>query len=125
MFILTGRVALVTGGGQNSGEGIAKALALRGAAVIVNGRRVEPIERVAAEIVAAGGRAVASSFDVTDFDAVQERILAAETVLGRHVDIGRLGHPAEVGAVCVYLASEEAGGMTGQTIDFNGGSQMR
>ena len=82
MFDLHGRVALVTGGGQNSGEGIAKALGRQGAAVIVNGLRVEPIERVAHEIVEAGGRAVASSFDVTDFDAVLESVRAAEAELG-------------------------------------------
>lgn len=41
------------------------------------------------------------------------------------VPIGRLGDPEEVGAFCVYLASDEAGGMTGQTLDFNGGSQTR
>jgi 3-oxoacyl-[acyl-carrier protein] reductase len=252
MFNLRGRVALVTGGGQNSGEGIAKALARQGAAVIVNGLRVEPIQRVAADIEAVGGRAVASSFDVTDFAAVHSHVRAAEAELGHHVDIlinnagvahamvalpfrqltpeqwrasidlniygafncakvvidgmcdagwgrvvqissgsartgqnigvsmyatgksgvegfirhlaaetgqfgvtanilalghqqdlaskmstemidailtnipiGRLGSPAEVGAACVYLASDEASGMTGQTIDFNGGSQMR
>ncbi|MGV9709071.1 SDR family NAD(P)-dependent oxidoreductase [Gordonia sp. NPDC003424] len=41
------------------------------------------------------------------------------------VPIGRLGDPIEVGAFCAYLASDEAGGMTGQTLDFNGGSQTR
>jgi 3-oxoacyl-[acyl-carrier protein] reductase len=41
------------------------------------------------------------------------------------IPIGRLGNPIEVGAFCAYLASDEAGGMTGQTLDFNGGSQTR
>ena len=41
------------------------------------------------------------------------------------IPIGRLGKPSEVGAACVYLSSDEAGGLTGQTIDFNGGSQTR
>ena len=41
------------------------------------------------------------------------------------IPIGRLGDPIEAGAFCAYLASDEAGGMTGQTIDFNGGSQTR
>lgn len=41
------------------------------------------------------------------------------------IPIGRLGDPIEVGAFCAYLASHEAGGMTGQTLDFNGGSQTR
>ncbi|MDI9915665.1 SDR family oxidoreductase [Rhodococcus sp. IEGM 1379] len=41
------------------------------------------------------------------------------------IPIGRLGDAAEVGAACVYLSSDESAGMTGQTIDFNGGSQTR
>ena len=43
----------------------------------------------------------------------------------RTIPIGRLGDPLEVGAFCAYLASDEAGGITGQTMDFNGGSQTR
>ncbi|MBQ7803092.1 SDR family NAD(P)-dependent oxidoreductase [Rhodococcus sp. (in: high G+C Gram-positive bacteria)] len=41
------------------------------------------------------------------------------------IPVGRLGNPLEVGAFCAYLASDEAGGITGQTLDFNGGSQTR
>ncbi|MFF1253729.1 SDR family NAD(P)-dependent oxidoreductase [Pseudarthrobacter sp. NPDC058329] len=43
----------------------------------------------------------------------------------RTIPIGRLGDPFEVGAACAYLASYEAAGLTGQTVDFNGGSQTR
>ncbi len=38
------------------------------------------------------------------------------------VPVGRLGDPEEIGACCVYLASNEAGWMTGQTLQLNGGS---
>ena len=49
---------------------------------------------------------------------------AIESILAT-IPIGRLGDPIEVGAFCAYLSSNEAGGLTGQTLDFNGGSQTR
>jgi NAD(P)-dependent dehydrogenase (short-subunit alcohol dehydrogenase family) len=42
--------------------------------------------------------------------------------LARGVPVGRLGQPEDIGALCVYLASNEAEWMTGQTIQLNGGS---
>ena len=41
--------------------------------------------------------------------------------LARQIPLGRVGRPEDVGAACVYLASEEASWMTGQTIELNGG----
>jgi NAD(P)-dependent dehydrogenase (short-subunit alcohol dehydrogenase family) len=38
------------------------------------------------------------------------------------VPVGRLGEPEDIGALCVYLASDEASWMTGQTIELNGGN---
>jgi 3-oxoacyl-[acyl-carrier protein] reductase len=46
-----------------------------------------------------------------------------ETILGK-VPSGRLGAPADVAAAAVYLASEEAAYVTGQTIHVNGGMAM-
>ena len=82
MFDLSGRTALVTGAGQNVGEGIAHALAAQGALVAVNDVRADRAGAVADAIASAGGRSVAAPFDVTDTAGV----LAAVAELGA-VDI--------------------------------------
>lgn len=42
--------------------------------------------------------------------------------LAKTIPVGRLGTPADIGAACVWLASEEGGWVTGQTITIDGGS---
>lgn len=242
MFDLTGRIALVTGGGQNIGAGIAQMLATAGALVLVNDLRADRAEKIVADIVESGGQATAAPFDVTDRDAVlaavaglgpvdvlvnnagnggaeamlpkkftdtdpddwrgpmevnldgvlhcchavlpgmvdggHGRIITISSAAGTHgvgigfatysvgkggslslmrslalehgrdgitansvalgvmdsvrpetaaaltksIPVGRLGSPGDVGATCLWLASDEAGWVTGQTIGLNGGA---
>jgi 3-oxoacyl-[acyl-carrier protein] reductase len=81
---LDGKVALVTGAGRNIGRAIALDLAAAGAAVVVNARsnRAEA-EAVAADIEAAGGKALPYLADVTDADAVGRMVAAAVVRFGR------------------------------------------
>ena len=44
--------------------------------------------------------------------------------MGHLIPIGRFGTSGDIAAGCVYLASEEAGYITGQTIHINGGMAM-
>ena len=70
MFDLGGKRALVTGASSGLGAGFARALADAGAELVLAARRMEPLEALAAEIVAAGGKALAVSMDVTSADSV-------------------------------------------------------
>jgi NAD(P)-dependent dehydrogenase (short-subunit alcohol dehydrogenase family) len=64
--MLTGRLALVTGGGHGNGAAIARGLAAAGAEVIVTDIDRDAARSIADSIVADGGRARGFALDVTD-----------------------------------------------------------
>jgi NADP-dependent 3-hydroxy acid dehydrogenase YdfG len=66
MVDLTDKVAWVTGAGSGIGEAAALALARAGATVILTGRRVEQLERVADQIRTEGHKALVRPGDLTD-----------------------------------------------------------
>ncbi|MFZ4786901.1 MAG: SDR family oxidoreductase [Beijerinckiaceae bacterium] len=63
---LSGKIAWITGAGSGVGEAAAVLMARAGAKVVLTGRRLEPLEAVAAQITAAGGTAMVAAGDVTD-----------------------------------------------------------
>src|ERR1700757_4738137 len=86
MGSMNGKVALVTGAGRGVGRGIALDMAAAGAAVVVNdlggslaghGDDVGPAQQVVDEIRAAGGRAVADTHSVADWDGAHAMVQAA------------------------------------------------
>ncbi len=80
---LDGKVALVTGAGQNIGRGIALTLAGDGAKVVVNGRaNADAVEETVQAIRNAGGTAIGQIADVSDPDAVEAMVAAASAEFG-------------------------------------------
>src|SRR5215470_12447357 len=75
VYDLTGRKALVTGGGRGLGEGMAQALARAGAAVVIGDIREDLGKTCADSLRAAGATAEFVSLDVTS-DASWERAIA-------------------------------------------------
>ncbi len=77
------QVALVTGGARGIGRATAHLLAKRGAAVCVNyATHAKAAEDLAAEIMAAGGRAIAAMADVAEATTVETMVSRAEKELG-------------------------------------------
>ena len=90
MGTLNGKLAWVTGAGGGIGEASAKALAASGATVVLSGRRMAELERVADEIAADGGKAEALPLDVTN--AADSQAIAD--------DLAR-----RIGAVDIFMAN--------------------
>lgn len=88
---LSGRSALVTGGGSGLGSRIAIALAGHGAKVVVVGRSQSTLEQVAEVIRAAGGDADAAVCDVSDpqaVDALSKKLTEPFSILVNNAGVG-------------------------------------
>ncbi|MEU4393365.1 SDR family oxidoreductase [Kribbella sp. NPDC023855] len=76
------RIAVVTGAASGIGAAIATRLAADGAAVALLARRAHRLEKLAAQIVEAGGRALAVPTDITDPAAVERAAATVQQQLG-------------------------------------------
>ncbi len=83
---LAGKVAWISGGNSGIGEATARLFAREGAHVALLGRRLEPGEKIAAEIRAEGGEAMALAADVSDEKQVRDSIEKTVSRFGR-IDI--------------------------------------
>jgi NAD(P)-dependent dehydrogenase (short-subunit alcohol dehydrogenase family) len=82
-FDLSGKVAIVTGGGSGIGRQMAQGLSEAGAELVLCARKVERCEEAAAQMPT---RALAMQCDVTDADSVESMVARTVDELGR-VDI--------------------------------------
>ena len=81
---------------SGTAEDLALALAEAGMAVVISGRRPEPLNRAVDEVRTAGGTAEAIPLDVSDASAVRETVSKIQSTHGRVdalVDTVRLGRP--------------------------------
>jgi dehydrogenase/reductase SDR family member 4 len=83
---LTGKVAVVTGGSRGIGKAIALTLADAGADVVVCSRKLEDLEKVAAEIRAMGRKSLAVAMHNREVDSIKNAIDAIMKEFGR-IDI--------------------------------------
>jgi NAD(P)-dependent dehydrogenase (short-subunit alcohol dehydrogenase family) len=83
LFDLTGRVAIVTGGGGGLGRQMARALAEMGADLVLCGRKAEHFEEATAELSALGVRALGVRCDVTSLDDVRALVDRTKAEFGR------------------------------------------
>jgi NAD(P)-dependent dehydrogenase (short-subunit alcohol dehydrogenase family) len=95
-----GKVALVTGGGSGIGKASAIALGKEGFAVVVAGRRPEPLQAVVGEIESFQGRALGVPTDVGDPASVEALFAATKERFGR-LDV--LFNNAGIGAPAVPI----------------------
>ncbi|WP_353227256.1 SDR family oxidoreductase [Novosphingobium sp.] len=101
MGICENRTVIITGAAGGLGRAYALAFAAEGANVVVNdigtslggeGRDTSAADRVVAEIIAAGGQAVANYDDITDWDAAKRIVDAAVAAFGDlHVVVNNAG----------------------------------
>ena len=97
------KVALVTGAGSGIGEACAKALALRGATVVLADLDMRGAERVAGEIKAAGGTATTVQTDVADPAAVEALVqFVIRTYGGLDVAVNNAGIGGELSPAGSY-----------------------
>lgn len=77
------RTAVITGASSGIGKACAQAFAREGLHVVLAARRADLLDRLAAEIIAAGGAATVVPCDVTDASRVQHVVATALAITGR------------------------------------------
>jgi len=92
MGILDNRVAIITGAGGGLGAAHARVFAAEGCAVVVNDINREAAQKVVDEIVAAGGKAVVNTSDITNYADSENAVKQAVESFGDlHIVVNNAG----------------------------------
>jgi NADP-dependent 3-hydroxy acid dehydrogenase YdfG len=83
---LSGKVAIITGGGTGIGQGIALMLSKEGGKVVLSGRRKSPLDEVLEKIFAQGGEGMVVEGDVSEASDVERLVNTAQDTFGQ-IDI--------------------------------------
>ena len=83
---IEGKVVVITGASSGNGEATARHLSTQGATVVLGARRVDRLKSLADELSRKGGKALAVSTDVTQYEQVKKLVDAAVRTYGR-VDV--------------------------------------
>jgi NAD(P)-dependent dehydrogenase (short-subunit alcohol dehydrogenase family) len=98
LFDLTHKVAIVTGAAQGMGRAMATALAAAGAELLIVDRNGDGVQRTAAEINDAGGRAIPAVHDMSDLAEVRALFRTLDAEYGRIDFLGNVAGESIMGA---------------------------
>ncbi|MDP6349599.1 MAG: SDR family oxidoreductase [Chloroflexota bacterium] len=134
---LQGKVAVVTGGSRGIGRGIVECMAGEGAKLVVNYHVDVAAAQAAVDgILSAGGEAVAVALGEhgitcncvapgtirTDLNREDLSDPAKNECMEQRTAVKHLGDPPDIGHAAVFLATDEAAYITGETILIDGGA---
>jgi NAD(P)-dependent dehydrogenase (short-subunit alcohol dehydrogenase family) len=107
-MLLEGKNAVIYGGGGAIGGAVARTFAREGARVFLAGRTVEKLERVAADVRAAGGQADVARVDALDERMVDEHADAVAAAAGSiDISFNLIGHGDVQGTPMVEMDVED------------------
>lgn len=107
-MLLKNKNAVIYGAGGSMGGAVARAFAREGAKVFVTGRSIAALDKVVADIVASGGRAVAATVNAMDQKEVKEHLDKVLQEAGQvHISFNAIGLEDKQGIALVDMSPDD------------------